>query len=49
MKKEVVYHPEKGSEEDRRASLTNEYSIVWERYEIGEGDDWYFLELDITK
>ena len=50
--KQVVYHPEKGSDKDRVVSLTNEYGISWEKYASAENDSWYFLEIavaDVTK
>ena len=50
--KQVVYHPEKGSDKDRVVSLNNEYGISWEKYGSAENDSWYFLEIavaDVTK
>lgn len=48
-RREVVYHPEKGSEEDRKVELKNEYELVWEQHKGDSSDDnWYFLEIDIV-
>lgn len=49
IKKEVVYHPEKGSDEDRRVSLKNKYEISWEKHTNAGGEDWYFLEIKIPQ
>ena len=49
IQKEVIYHPEKGSDEDRRVDLHWEYGISWEKHEIGDGNDWYFLEIKIPQ
>lgn len=49
VKEEVIYHPEKGSNEDRRVSLKNKYEISWEKHTNAGDEDWYFLEIDITK
>ena len=49
IQKEVIYHPEKGSDEDRRVDLHGEYGISWEKHEIGDGNDWYFLEIKIPQ
>ena len=49
VNKEIIYHPEKGSDEDRRVSLHKEYGISWEKHTNAGNEDWYFLEIDITK
>ena len=49
VKKEVVYHPEKGSDEDRRVDLHREYGISWEKHTNAGGEDWYFLEIKIPQ
>ena len=49
VNKEIIYHPEKGSDEDRRVSLHREYGISWEKHTNAGNEDWYFLEIDITK
>ena len=47
--KDVVYHPEKGSDEDRHVSLDNDYEVSWEKHTNARDEDWYFLEIDVTK
>ena len=47
LKKEVVYHPEKGSEVVRRVFLKNDYEISWEKHDDNKKEEWYFLEIKI--
>ena len=49
VKKDVIYHPKKGSDEDRRVSLKNKYEISWEKHTNAGGEDWYFLEIKIPQ
>lgn len=49
VKEKVIYHPEKGSDEDRRVDLHREYGISWEKHTNAGGEDWFFLEIKIQQ